>query len=70
MTTASSLKLSSLLRHSEFARARNAWTVREVDPYESGHMRLETLKGKIDEKRYQAIRRASHRKQACGGAFP
>src|SRR5437899_309716 len=42
---------------SEFAKAAECLDrSAEVDPYESGHMkRLETLKGKIDEKRYQAI---------------
>ena len=42
---------------SEFAKAAECLDrSAEVDPYESGHMkRLEMLKGKIDEKRYQAI---------------
>src|SRR5579864_3521990 len=42
---------------SEFAKAAECLDrAAEVDPYESGHLkRLESLKGKIDEKRYQVI---------------
>lgn len=52
------LKLFDLyLSTSEFEKAAECLDrAAEVDPYESGHMkRLEELKGKIDEKKYQSI---------------